>query len=155
MVDRVGQQLGNYRLIHRLGEGGFAEVYLGEHVYLKTQAAVKVLLVRLAGDSLEDFLTEARTVAGLKHPHIVRVLDFGVDSNTPFLVMDYASKGTLRQYHPRGSRVPLKSVLTYVRQVATALQREKPNLVCLPGVEMVIARIVCKRCPLCSFHMTI
>ncbi|MFL5588037.1 MAG: hypothetical protein ACJ797_15980 [Ktedonobacteraceae bacterium] len=67
MTDRVGQQLGNYRLIHRLGEGGFAEVYLGEHVYLKTQAAVKVLLVRLAGDSLEDFLTEARTVAGLKH----------------------------------------------------------------------------------------
>jgi len=83
VTDRVGQQLGNYRLIHRLGEGGFAEVYLGEHVYLKTQAAVKVLLVRLAGDSLEDFLTEARTVAGLKHPHIVRVLDFGVDSNTP------------------------------------------------------------------------
>ncbi len=122
MTDRVGQQLGNYRLIHRLGEGGFAEVYLGEHVYLKTQAAVKVLLVRLAGDNLEDFLTEARTVAGLKHPHIVRVLDFGVESNTPFLVMDYASNGTLRQYHPRGSRVPLTSVLTYVRQVATALQ---------------------------------
>ena len=42
MTERLGQQLGNYRLIRLLGEGGFAEVYLGEHVYLKTQAAVKV-----------------------------------------------------------------------------------------------------------------
>jgi serine/threonine protein kinase len=45
MTERLGQQLGNYRLIRLLGEGGFAEVYLGEHVYLKTQAAVKVLQV--------------------------------------------------------------------------------------------------------------
>jgi serine/threonine protein kinase len=43
MADRVGQQLGNYRLIRLLGTGGFAEFYLGEHVYLKRQAAIKVL----------------------------------------------------------------------------------------------------------------
>ena len=122
MTERLGQQLGSYRLIRLLGEGGFAEVYLGEHVYLKTQAAVKVLQVRITNDNLEGFLTEARTIASLKHPHIVRVLDFGVEGSTPFLVMDYASNGTLRQYHPRGTPVPLTSVLTYVRQVATALQ---------------------------------
>src|SRR5437660_1183672 len=103
MTDRVGQQLGNYRLNHLLGEGGFAEVYLGEHMYLKTQAAIKVLQVRLTNDNLEDFLTEARTIASLKHPNIVRVLDFGVGGSTPFLVMDYASNGTLRQYYPKGS----------------------------------------------------
>src|SRR5438105_8550202 len=91
MTERLGQQLGNYRLIRLLGEGGFAEVYLGEHVYLKTQAAVKVLQVRITNDNLEGFLTEARTIASLKHPHIVRVLDFGVEGSTPFLVMDYAS----------------------------------------------------------------
>ena len=84
MADRVGQQLGNYQLIQLLGEGGFAEVYLGEHLYLKTQAAIKVLQVRLANDDLESFLNEARTIAGLKHPHIVRVLDFGVDSPTGY-----------------------------------------------------------------------
>ena len=98
MTERLGQQLGNYRLIRLLGEGGFAEVYLGEHVYLKIQAAVKVLQVRITNDNLEGFLTEARTIASLKHPHIVRVLDFGVEGSTPFLVMDYASNGTLRQH---------------------------------------------------------
>src|SRR2546422_4825051 len=43
MTDRVGQQLGNYQLFRLLGEGGFAEVYLGEHIHLGTQAAIKVL----------------------------------------------------------------------------------------------------------------
>ena len=77
MTERLGQQLGNYRLIRLLGEGGFAEVYLGEHVYLKTQAAVKVLQVRITNDNLEGFLTEARTIASLKHPHKWRVHRFG------------------------------------------------------------------------------
>jgi serine/threonine protein kinase len=43
MADRMGQQLGNYRLIRQLGKGGVAVVYLGEHVHLKTKAAIKVL----------------------------------------------------------------------------------------------------------------
>ncbi len=43
MINRIGQQLGNYRLIRLLGAGGFAEVYLGEHIHLGTQAAIKVL----------------------------------------------------------------------------------------------------------------
>jgi len=123
MTDRVGQQLGNYHLSRLLGSGGFADVYLGEHVYLKTQAAVKVLQTRLsAPEDLESFLTEARTVARLSHPNIVRILDFGVDNETPFLVMDYAPNGTLRQRHPRGVPLPLSTVTQYVRQLANALQ---------------------------------
>lgn len=90
MLDRVGQQLGNYRLLHLLGQGGFADVYLGEHVYLRTQAAIKVLQMRVVGENMEDFLNEARTIANLKHAHIVRVLEFGIEGNTPFLVMEYA-----------------------------------------------------------------
>jgi serine/threonine protein kinase len=122
MADRIGQQLGNYRLIRLLGQGGFADVYLGEHVYLKIQAAIKVLQMRLANDDMEDFLNEARTIASLKHSHIVRVLDFGIDSNTPFLVMDYAPMGTLRQRYPRGTRLSPATIVPYVKQVATALQ---------------------------------
>ena len=105
--DHVGQQLGNYRLIRLLGQGGFADVYLGEHIYLKTQAAIKILQMRLAGEDTQGFLNEARTIASLKHPHIVRVLDFGVEGATPFLVMDYAPLGTLRQRYPKGMRLPL------------------------------------------------
>src|ERR1700694_1695328 len=90
MADRVGQQLGNYRLVHLLGQGSFAEVYLGEPVYLKTQAAIKVLQTQLASDEMEGFLTEARNIARLRHTNIVRVLEFGVEDGTPFLVTAFA-----------------------------------------------------------------
>ena len=49
MVDYIGQQLGNYRLTRLLGEGAFAQVYLGEHIYLSTQAAIKVLKISISG----------------------------------------------------------------------------------------------------------
>jgi serine/threonine protein kinase len=50
MTERIGQQLGNYRLVRHLGKGGFAEVYLGEHIYLKTQAAIKLLQTKVIQD---------------------------------------------------------------------------------------------------------
>jgi serine/threonine protein kinase len=122
MTDHVGQQLGNYRLLHLLGRGGFADVYLGEHVYLKKPAALKVLHMRLGEQDAAQFLREAQTLAGLDHPHIVRVLDFAVQDGMPFLVMDYAIGGTLRTRHPAGTRVPLEQILAYISQVASALQ---------------------------------
>ena len=122
MSDRIGQQLGNYRLLRLLGHGGFADVYLGEHLYLRTPAAIKVLRTQLASNDLEHFLNEARTIANLVHPSIVRVLDFGVENNIPFLVMEYAPHGTLRQRYPRGTLLPLGEIMPYVVQVATALE---------------------------------
>jgi serine/threonine protein kinase len=120
-VDYTGQRLGNYRLVRLLGQGGFAEVYLGEHVHLKTQAAVKLLHTRLSSNDIDGFRTEAQTIARLVHPHIVRVLDFGVEGNAPYLVMDYAPHGTLRNRHSKGSRVALLLVVHYIKQVADAL----------------------------------
>ena len=122
MTDRVGQQLGNYRLLRLLGRGGFADVYLGEHAYLKKPAALKVLHLRLGEQDTAQFLREAQTLAGLDHPHIVRVLDFAVQDGMPFLVMDYAVGGTLRTRHPAGTRIPLDQVIAYISQVASALQ---------------------------------
>ena len=122
MADRVGQQLGNYRLVRLLGQGGFAEVYLGEHVYLDTTAAIKILHTRLDEDDVEHFRAEARTVARLVHPNIVRVLEFNVQDGTPYLIVDYAPNGTLRKRHPRGIPVPLSTVSGYVKQIASALQ---------------------------------
>ncbi|MBV9688707.1 MAG: serine/threonine protein kinase, partial [Ktedonobacteraceae bacterium] len=119
----VGQQMGNYRLIRLLGRGGFAEVYLAEHLHLDTQAAIKVLHTALVeDDEVESFRAEARIVAHLVHPHIVQVLEFGVENSLPFLVMRYAPGGTLRHLHPRGSQVPLATLTSYVKQAASALQ---------------------------------
>src|SRR6266849_9361624 len=111
MTDRVGQQLGNYRLLRLLGRGGFADVYLGEHAYLKKPAALKVLHLRLGEQDTAQFLREAQTLAGLDHPHIVRVLDFGVEGETAFLIMEYAPNGTLRQLHSKGSLLSLPTIV--------------------------------------------
>ncbi len=121
MSDRVGQQLGNYRLLRLIGRGSWASVYLGEHLHLGTQAAIKVLNTHLTSEGSEQLRTEARTMARLIHPHIVRVLDFEVEDGLPFLVMEYAPNGSLRQRHPKGTRVPLDIVVSYVKQVAEAL----------------------------------
>ena len=122
MTDHSGRQLGNYRLLRLLGQGGFADVYLGEHVYLHTSAAIKVLHTQLTQDMMGNFLVEAQIIAQLTHPHIVRVLDFGVENMTPFLVMEYAPHGTLRQRHPRATNLPLPLIVSYVKQIAGALQ---------------------------------
>jgi serine/threonine protein kinase len=120
MLDYIGQRLGNYQLTRLLGEGSFAQVYLGEHIYLGTRAAIKVL--KPMANDLDWFCTEARTIARLVHPNIVRILEFGVEDDIPFLVQDYAPNGTLRQCHPKGTLLPLPSVISYVKQVAEALQ---------------------------------
>ncbi len=122
MQANAGQQIGNYQLLRLIGRGGFANVYLGEHVYLKTQAAIKLLQLHLGDDERDQFLKEARTIAHLIHPHIIRVLDFGVQDYTPYLVMDYAPNGTLRQRHTLGTRLPLATIVSYVKQIASALQ---------------------------------
>jgi serine/threonine protein kinase len=121
MADRVGEQLGNYRLLKLIGRGGFADVYLGEHVRLGNQYAIKVLQARLETEDVEAFQQEARTIGRLAHPNIVRVYDFAVQDGTPFLAMDYAPNGTLRQRYGKGARVPLEAMRVYVRQVADAL----------------------------------
>ncbi len=120
--DHVGEQFGNYRLERLLGRGGFADVYLGDHIYLHTKAAIKILQTRLTDEDNEKFLQEARTIANLVHPHIIKVLDFGLQEDTPFLVMAYAPNGTLRSQYRRGVMLPPHIILPYVKQVASALQ---------------------------------
>ena len=93
MADHVGQRFGQYQLICKLGSGGFADVYLGRHIHLDSEAAIKVIHNdnnQLSDADKEMFRTEGRTLVRLIHPHIVRLLDFNIENNIPYLVMDYA-----------------------------------------------------------------
>ncbi|GER87342.1 hypothetical protein KDW_15040 [Dictyobacter vulcani] len=79
------QQLGNYLLMRLLGQGGFADVYLGEHIYLHTHAALKVARIQLSEEHSKRFLTEARIIAYLDHPNIVKIHDFPTGCATRFV----------------------------------------------------------------------
>jgi serine/threonine protein kinase len=119
-IGRVGQQIGNYCLVQLLGQGAFADVYLGEHTLTKVQMAIKLIRVRPTRP-LKYFLREAKMVTRLRHPHIVRVFEGNVEDGIPYLVMDYLPGGTLRERHPRGTQLPPKQVALYIEQVADAL----------------------------------
>jgi serine/threonine protein kinase len=123
MISINDQQVGNYKLCHLLGRGGCAEVYLGEHIFLKKQVAIKLLHARFADPSaLKNFHREAQLIASLDHPHIVRVLEFGLADTIPYLAMEYAQNGSLRQRYRKGTRLPLDTILSYVTQIGAAIQ---------------------------------
>jgi serine/threonine protein kinase len=117
-----GQRLGNYRLHRLLGRGSFADVYLGEHLYLQSSAAIKILQRTLDEEEEQLFLAEAQTLARLAHPNIIRVREFAIERSIPYLVMDYAAGGTLRRCYPKGTCLSLQQTATIIKQIAAALQ---------------------------------
>src|SRR2546423_426873 len=122
MADRIGQQFGEYRLVDLLGGGSSSDVYLGEHIQDGTPAAIKVLRIHLAKGDRASFSKEVAAIAHLNHRHIIRIIGSGTDKtdNVPFLIMEYASGGTLRQLYPERSLVPLVTIVSYVKQIASA-----------------------------------
>jgi serine/threonine protein kinase len=131
MANRVGQILGKYKLVAPIGKGGYAEVYQGVHIHLGVSAAIKVLKSFDTNDNVETFRKEARIVAELEHPNIIRVRDFDIEEGTPFLVMDYAQKGSLKDFLPPNRALPYVTVVSYIKQVASALQyaHDRKNLI--------------------------
>ncbi len=122
MLDLEGRYIGNYRLQHLIGRGAFANVYLGTHVYLKSRAAIKILHAHVDSHPLDRFITEARHLSRLTHPHIIRILDVDIEDQTPYMVMEYAPRGNMRQVYPGGTVVPLPAVVSSVTTIALALQ---------------------------------
>ena len=98
--DWVGAVLGRHKLLRRIGQGGFAEVFEAEHLELHVRRAIKILTnVPLGGPTRtkarEALLLEARTQAALDHPNVVRLLDVGDAEGVLYLVMDYVEGRTL------------------------------------------------------------
>lgn len=121
MVNLSGQILRHYKLIRLIGRGGSADVYLARNLHLRSLCAIKILRTPLMHKGRRKFLEEARLAATLEHDHIVRVLDFDVQNGIPFIVMSYAPHGSLRNYHPRGTKLSFSTILTYLEQIADAL----------------------------------
>lgn len=124
MPQYLNFQFGDYQLERLLGEGGFAEVYEARQIHLGTKAAIKVLKASFTPQQIEELRKEALIISelGEQHPHIVRLLTFSIERSIPYLVMSYAPGGSLDKLHPRGKILPLPTIVTYVRQIAAALQ---------------------------------
>jgi len=144
------RHFGHYRLLKRIGRGGFADVYMAKDLHLARYVAIKVLNEELVPNDQEAFLREARILAHLDHPNIIRIIEFDIQDNIPYLVMVYAPNGSLRERHPLGDVLSLNVVINYVWQIANAIsyiheqgfihQDIKPeNLLLGPSNELLLA----------------
>src|SRR5262245_58766446 len=90
---------GKYKLLEMLGSGGMGRVFLCEHVHLHRKIAIKVLPPELTGNpvAVERFYREARAIASLDHPNIVKAHDVDCDNKVHFLVMEYVEGINLLQ----------------------------------------------------------
>jgi serine/threonine protein kinase len=122
MSFNVGENVGPYRIIEQLGQGGMATVYKAYHAALDRYVALKVLHPAFLEDKnfLARFQREARLVARLEHPNIVPIFDYAEHGGQPYLVMKFIEGETLKAALTRGSISPDRLVLI-VEAVGTAL----------------------------------
>jgi serine/threonine protein kinase len=115
---------GKYKLLEHLGEGGMGSVYLCEHISMRRRVAIKILPVAKAEDVsyLERFYREARAVAALDHPNIVRAHDIDRDGKLHFLVMEYVDGSSFQQIVKKAGPMDVVRACHYIAQTALGLQ---------------------------------
>lgn len=125
--DLTGRTLGQYRVLALVGRGGMAEVYKGYQPLLDRYVAIKILLPHHAADAefAERFQREATAIARLRHPNIVQVFDFGVQSGLTYMVMEYLGGFTLKeriaQTRQRNAAIPREETIAILADLAAAL----------------------------------
>ncbi len=123
MEDLAGKQLGPYRVVAPLGEGGMAAVYKAYQPGVDRVIALKVLPRHFAQDEefVARFNREARVVARLQHPHILPVFDYGESEGYTYIAMPFIKGGTLSNLLKEGELLPLEQVEKFLSQVGQAL----------------------------------
>ena len=118
---KPGDRLGSYLIKGEIGRGGMGIVYLAEQPSLHRNVAIKVLPEFFAEDSAfsERFAREAATVAHLRHPNIVTIIDYGQEQSTHYIVMEYVPGGNLTAR--LGSPLPPDEAVAILRPLAGAL----------------------------------
>ncbi|MEP6859278.1 MAG: serine/threonine-protein kinase [Deltaproteobacteria bacterium] len=108
----IGEVLGSYRVIAKLGAGGMGTVYIAEHQLLGSRAAIKVLLPDLSKQDkiVQRFFDEARAATRIRDPGIVTVHDFGWHNGDAYIVMELLTGETLMQRLGIGRMAPLQAV---------------------------------------------
>lgn len=121
MAGLVGESLGRYQITAQLGTGGMATVYKAYDTRLERYVAIKVIRSEHKQDEgfLKRFEREAKTLAQLSHPNIVKVLDYGEYEGAPYLVMEYVGGGTLKK---KGVRRQWIEVARLLAPMARALE---------------------------------
>ncbi|MGC9220300.1 MAG: protein kinase domain-containing protein [Solirubrobacteraceae bacterium] len=130
MSSLLGTILGNrYRLESKLGSGGMSTVYLARDEKLERWVAVKVMNREVASNSdhLERFRREARAVARISHPNVVRVIDADEDDGRPYIVLEHVSGETLKAMINRLGRLEITDALACAIDIAQALHAAHAN----------------------------
>jgi serine/threonine-protein kinase len=124
-LDLSGRQLGDYRILRRLGRGGMADVYLAEQSSLRRQIALKVLKRELANDEtyVRRFHLEAQAAAALVHANIVQIYEVGRVDGHHYIAQEYVQGQNLRELLTRRGPPELRQAVSILRQVAAALAK--------------------------------
>jgi serine/threonine protein kinase len=123
LVNRV--LLGRYRLEKKLGEGGMGAIWQAQHLVLNAPVAVKVIDRDVVADedTTARFMREAQAAATLRSPHVVQILDYGVDEKVPFIVMELLEGENLAQRLRTQKRLSPAETVKVLTEVSRAVGR--------------------------------
>jgi len=113
-----------YKILDQVGIGGMARVFLAEHIIMRRKVALKVLPTAKCADppSLARFLREARAIASIHHPNVIRAYDIDQDADFYYIVLEYAEGETVAQYVEKHGPIPWPQACDYVYQAAAGLE---------------------------------
>ena len=129
MMERPGSQIGRYKLLEQIGEGGMGVVYMADQLEpVKRRVALKVIKPGMdSRQVVARFEAERQALAMMEHPHIARVLDAGqTDSGRPYFVMELVRGLPITEYCDKAKRTPrqrLELVVTVCQAVHHAHQK--------------------------------